>query len=271
MFLNNFKATINIPEDDQLPEYQTKTINENTIECWIPSTEGKNFEICYKAPKDEYPGLSVSCKPQLDGTNFQGIVLLPTRLGEDSKCRGQTISTSSIRLFSFGKRLLTDREDIAPSKGSPQKDLNTIRVTFEWGKAGIVKPQTDFWVPKENGPIHEKVAKKGHSGSAGLGSTSSLQSPPTVVNFEPARDIPTVVFVFRYAPEDWLQAQGIMPHGKPSTQKRDRDATPDIIDIDDLETDDEDVTLVKHLVPANASNKRQKLKEENETKAKLSS
>ncbi|KAG8709684.1 hypothetical protein FRC09_000523 [Ceratobasidium sp. 395] len=267
MILNSFKATINTPEGDQLPEYQTKRTDENTIECWIPSTEGKNFEIGSKAPSNEHPGLSVRCKPQLDGVSFQNLVRLSANIGEPFKCRGQTTSTSSIRLFSFGKRLLTDKEDIAPSKGSPQKDLNTIRVTFEWGEAGIVQPQTNFWVPKENGPIHEKVAKKGHSGSAGLGSASSLQYSPTVVSFfEPARDIQPVVFVFRYAPEDWLQAQGIIPPKNLLTQKRDRDATPDIIDIDNLETDDEDVTLVKHLVPANTSSKRQKVKDESETK-----
>ncbi|KAG8775985.1 hypothetical protein FRC12_001163 [Ceratobasidium sp. 428] len=247
MFLNGFTASINTPGGDQLPEYQTKTINENTIECWIPSTEGENFEICSKAPSDEHPGLSVRCKPQLDGVSFQNLVKLAAYIGNPFKCRGQTTSTSSIRLFSFGKRLLTDREDIAPSKGSSQKDLNTIRVTFEWGKAGTLQPQTNFWVPKENGPIHEKVAKKGHSGSTGLGSASTLHRPPTVVNFEPVHDIQPLVFVFRYAPEDWLQAQGIMPANSLSTQKRDRDATPDIIDIDDLVTDDEDVTLVKHL------------------------
>ncbi|KAG8709685.1 hypothetical protein FRC09_000524 [Ceratobasidium sp. 395] len=270
MILNNFKATIDTSEGDQLPEYQTKIINENTIECWIPSTEGKHFEICFKAPPDEHPGLSVVCMPQLDGIKFRNKILRAAKIGEPCKCRGQVTSTSSIRLFSFGKRLLTDREDIASSKGSSQTDLNTIRVTFKWVKTGVSRPKTSFWVPKENGPIHEKVAKKGHSGSAGLGSTSSLQRPPTVTRFEPIYGIQPLVFVFRYAPEGWLQAQGIMPAKNPLTQKRDRDATPDIIDIDDLETDDEDVALVKHLVPANTSNKRPKVKDENETKPKLS-
>ncbi|KAG8771470.1 hypothetical protein FRC12_003595 [Ceratobasidium sp. 428] len=32
MILNNFKASVNTPEGDQLPEYQTKRINEYTIE-----------------------------------------------------------------------------------------------------------------------------------------------------------------------------------------------------------------------------------------------
>ncbi|KAG8771469.1 hypothetical protein FRC12_003594 [Ceratobasidium sp. 428] len=220
---------------------------------------------------------------QVPRPNDQYIVY-PTILVWETPLNWQALISIHLGLGSY---ILSDREDIAPSNGSAQKDLNTIRVTFEWGKVGASQPQTNFWVPNENGPIHEKVAKKGHSGSTGLGGASALHRPPTVVSFEPTHDIQPLVFVFRYAPEglslglwsfkrlqfrlvDWLQAQGIIPDKNPSTQKRDRDASPDIIDIDDLETDDEEITLVKHLVPANTSNKRQKVKDENETKVKLS-
>ncbi|KAG9093738.1 hypothetical protein FS749_013832 [Ceratobasidium sp. UAMH 11750] len=144
-------------------------------------------------------------------------------------------------------RILTDQEDIAPSHGGPREDLNVIRLTFRWGFAGQTKIRTSFPLPKENGPIHEKAAKKGHTGSAGLGSITSIKHQPRSCAFEPDPELDPVVFIFRYAPEDWLQARGIIPD-EHSSQKRDRDATPDIIDIDDLETDDDDVMVVKHLV-----------------------
>ncbi|KAG8742131.1 hypothetical protein FRC10_002001 [Ceratobasidium sp. 414] len=129
---------------------------------------------------------------------------------------------------------------------------------------------TNFTLPKENGPIHEKAAKKGHSGSVGLGGTTNIDRRPFTCSFEPALGSEPVVFIFRYAPEDWLHARGIIPDEYLS-QKRDRDVTPDVIDIDDLETDDDDVIVVKHLVPAPVTpgNKRQKIEHDDDAKPQL--
>ncbi|KAG9121315.1 hypothetical protein FRC07_002757 [Ceratobasidium sp. 392] len=272
MILNDLSASIHIPEGEQLPELQTKKVNNNTIECWIPSTDGANFEIVYKSPNNARPNLSISCRPRLDGVDFLGNMLTAERvaLGKSGKCRGQVTSTSSMRLFAFGKRLLTDNEAVAPSNGSSQKDLNIIQVKLLWGTAGVPTPQTYFEVPKENGPIHEKAAKKGHTASAGLGNSSNLECKPTCRHFEPSNLIEPLVFIFRYAPEDWLQAQGIMPSKTLSSQKRGRDPTPDIIDIDDLESDDDSVIVAKYLVPVttSSSNKRQKVKDQDQVKGK---
>ncbi|KAG8695872.1 hypothetical protein FRC08_007505 [Ceratobasidium sp. 394] len=273
MILNNLSASIHTPDGEKLPEYEMKQIDDNTIECWIPSTEGANFEIWYEPLPDARPGLSLRCLLDLDGIPFRGGVLRPHLItaGFAGKSQGQITSKSSIRLYSFGKRILTDREDIAPSTGGSQKDLNVIRVKLEHGTAGESYPQTSFTTPKDNGPIHEKVAKKGHAGSAGLGKPSNLNYNPTVVNFTPTNGIEPSVFVFRYAPEDWLQARGIIPSKPSSSHKRDRDSSSDIIDIDDLETDDDDVVVVKHLVPASSepSSKRRKIKSEDDAKTKL--
>ncbi|KAG8742130.1 hypothetical protein FRC10_002000 [Ceratobasidium sp. 414] len=178
-----------------------------------------------------------------------------------------------MRLFSFGRRTLTDREDIAPSTGGLQEELNSIRLTITRGRVTQLGPKKDFTVPKENKTIHEKVAKKGHEGSVGLGDTVKINYQPMVaVGFEPVRGVKPVVFIFRYGPEEWLQARGIIPCENPTSLKRERDPTPDLIDIDDLESDDDDgVTIVKHLVPVAVapSNKRRKIKGEPDIKPEL--
>lgn len=57
---------------------------------------------------------------------------------------------------------------------------------------------------------------------------------------------------------DWLQAREIIPSSQQggsssspepqSSKKRTRSATPDAIDLDDLETDDDEIIIVKHMV-----------------------
>ncbi|KAG9102098.1 hypothetical protein FRC07_010260, partial [Ceratobasidium sp. 392] len=166
----------------------------------------------------------------------------------------------------------SNREDVASSNGLSHKDLNTIRITLEWGTAGVSVPQTCFEPAKENGPIHEKAAKKGHAGSAGLGNASNLDYKPMISSsFELADDIKPSVFIFRYAPEDWLQAREVIRPKNPTSQKRDRDSSPDVIDIDELESDDDDVIIVKHMapVPLVTATKRRKIKAEDNVKPEL--
>ncbi|KAG8721677.1 hypothetical protein FRC08_011086 [Ceratobasidium sp. 394] len=272
MFLNDILAWIDDSDAKALPEYQTRELDRNIIECWIPSTEGTNFKIRFIPMEWAQPGLDLQCRPQLDGVEFRSRVVRTCEIASnvDVAWRGLSTNNSTIRLFSFGKRILTDQEDIAPSHDGPRDDLNVIRLTFRWGFAGQTKIRTSFPLPKENGPIHEKAAKKGHTGSAGLGSTTSIKGQPRSCPFEPDPELDPVVFIFRYAPEDWLQARGIISD-EHSSQKRDRDATPDIIDIDDLETDDDDVMVVKHLIPAPVapSNKRRKIQDKDDTKPSL--
>ncbi|KAG8696533.1 hypothetical protein FRC09_008407 [Ceratobasidium sp. 395] len=218
------------------------------------------------------PGLDLECRRRLDGVNL-GNTITRTGIikeGADTTIRGHHNSPSTLRLFCFGKRILTDREDVAPS-GPPRDDLNTIRLIFRWGRAGKRVTKTNFVRFRENGPIHEKAAKKGHAGSAGLGSSTSIDYKPQTTTFEPTTGLESVTFTFRYAPEDWLQARGIISPENPS-QKRENSTTPDVIDIDDLESeDDHDVMIVKHLIPAPVapSMKRQKIKDEDDVKPKL--
>jgi hypothetical protein len=87
---------------------------------------------------------------------------------------------------------------------APLDNLNTIRVEFIWGRRGISKPGSHFINPKDIGPIHERAAKKGHAGSAGLGKT--VTAPPVYqAKFDPEPNIKPRTFIFRYGSQGmWL-------------------------------------------------------------------
>lgn len=258
-------------------------IDDNTIECWIPSTEGTNFQIWWKAEKNARIGLDLWCNLYLDGIQHQCSFLLAKDIAEEGigRKRGQPYGDSLIRLYCFGKRKLTDDETIVPLNSVLQTDLNTIQTMLSWGNTSPPRP----WAPPkilEAKPIHEKMAKKGHSGSAELGKLVLDPSHPVVSrSFNPIPGSEPVAFVFRYASQDWLQTRGIIPPTQKSedsasseadpTKKRARSATPDVVDIDDLESDDDEIVIVKHLVPIpTSSNKRpRKVKDEGDVQSKL--
>ncbi|KAF8599289.1 hypothetical protein BDV93DRAFT_609403 [Ceratobasidium sp. AG-I] len=282
MILKKVSAWITNADGFELPEYQMKEINEDTVECWIPSTEGTNFKIRWKSEKGIQPEFDLRCSPFLDGIRTSGGRLRAQHIlrGAYKEKIGCSIGESSIQLYRFGKRLLTDREDIAPLTEA-HEDLNTIRLELEWGKTvktTILKPIK----PLETKPIHERMANKGHSGSAELAPPTNR--PRTIkcnFSFTPRPHLQPLVFIFRYASEDWLQAREIiplsqlsrnscLPESKP-IKKRARSGTPDIIDIDDLETDDDEVVVVKPMAPVMApANKRpRKIKDEADAQPKL--
>lgn len=126
------------------------------------------------------------------------------------------------------------------------------------------------------------MAKKGHSGSAEFGELVPDPGRRALnYSFNPSPNWKPVAFVFRYATQDWLQAREIIPFSQKSggssspesspTKKRARSATPEVIDIDDLETDDDEIVVVKHMVPApTTSNKKpRKVKDEEDVKPNL--
>ncbi|KAF8599291.1 hypothetical protein BDV93DRAFT_526235 [Ceratobasidium sp. AG-I] len=283
MIIGKVSAWITDSGGSPLPEYQTKKIDEYTLECWIPSAEGTNFEIRWGAEKDAYPKLDLDCQPRLDGVKYSGRTLLARSIakGKSGRRNGVSCAESLIRLFQFGKRELTYREDVASPSHDVREELNTIRMELSWGHADEPKPLLSYSKIPERKPIHERVAKKGHNASAELGNPTFSQPRRRVTyHFNRDKTLRPLVFLFRYASEDWLQAREIIPSSqvpkKPSspqpkpTKKRARSGTPDIIDIDDLETDDE-VVVAKRMAPAIIpSNKRpRKVKDGEETQPKL--
>ncbi|CAE6405024.1 unnamed protein product [Rhizoctonia solani] len=184
--------------------------------------------------------------------------------GYSSKLHREYTGVSTARPYEFGKRTLTDNDDCSSTDRSLLKSLNTIKLIFDWGSKGKLKLKKTFRAPRELGPVHEKEAKKGHSGAAKLGRTISVSSAPRNVDFQRSKSIEPVTFVFCYGPEEWLRARDIIPHvPEPETYgglKRERSATPEIVDVDQLETDDDEIQIIKHMVPASTSyNKKQKI------------
>ncbi|KAG8688390.1 hypothetical protein FRC11_005503 [Ceratobasidium sp. 423] len=249
---------------NELPEYQVQEIGDDTIQCWIPSTEGTNFKILWKVVKNFHPGYDLRTVPFLDGVRMSGTVSGKHLIVKDFSGQHfrQRTGASAARLYEFGRRALTDSDDCGQLDQSLLNSLNTVKLVVDRGRRGTSAPRKTFHVPQEIGAVNEKAVKKGHSGAAKLGTTISV-STSSGIGFAPSKETKPITFVFCYAPEDWLRARDIVPRGPGadsqgdrSTLKRERSVTPDIIDIDDLETDDEGIHIVKHMVPAPANNNK---------------
>ncbi|KAL5640713.1 hypothetical protein ACGC1H_001257 [Rhizoctonia solani] len=254
---------------NELPEYQLREISDDTIQCWIPSTDGANFQIRWKLVQKLHPEYDICATPYLDGVRMTGAVRRKERLfeGYSTKHSKEHTGGFTARLYEFGNRTLTD-DDCSKPPQSLLENLNTIRLTFKWGhhEGTSLQPIKTFHVPHELEPIHEKAAKKGHPGAAKLGKTVAISTISNSVRFVESKSIKSVSFVFRYAPLAWLQARDIIPRSPESepqrthiTLKRERSITQDIIDVDELETDDDEIQIIKHMIPAPIiSNKRQR-------------
>ncbi|CAE6472668.1 unnamed protein product [Rhizoctonia solani] len=263
---SGISAWITDSERNRLEEYQVQETADGAIQCWVPSVEGANFKIQWEVIGDARPGQDLCAFPYLDGVKLTGGVLYRKKIsiGEVGQLAEESIGTSTARLYEFGSRVLTDKDTGIKLDSSVVKRLNTIQVDFVWGRGGQPKPKKHFEEYKDIGPIHEKAAKKGHAGAAKLGKTVSTNRA-TRCDFRPNNSIKQATFIFRYAPEDWLRAREIIA-GLPepdsqnsgSAQKRPRSRTPEVINVDDFDTDDDDIQFIKHLVPASIiSNKRQ--------------
>ncbi|KAF8689759.1 hypothetical protein RHS03_09039, partial [Rhizoctonia solani] len=256
-------AWITNSEGDELPEYQVQETSDDTIQCWIPSTNGTNFKIEWKILKNPHPKLDIRTTPYLDGVRLRGTAWGKSAFGKHDR---QSIGHSTAQLYEFGERVLTDNDNYLKPDQSILESMNTIKLTLHWGQQSKSRPTRSFCKPQELAPVHEKAAKKGHSGAAKLGKTVVFDSTAEgSVTFEPSKSIKPLNFVFCYAPEDWLRAREIIPHSpepdsqdNQSTLKRERSATPEIIDIDELETDDDEIQIIKHMIPAPVANKRQR-------------
>ncbi|CAE6418798.1 unnamed protein product [Rhizoctonia solani] len=246
-----------------LPECGLKLLVDNRIECWIPSIEGANFKIVWRVPYfNSQSFVELAIHPFLDGVPMGATIwAMPNLLlGLTGELGDHPTGPSTTRLYQFGKRVLTDRDDVPTLSNSQLNYLNTIVATFVWGIRGM--PQVMHYTnPGELAPIHEKSVKNGHS-----------------YGFYPDVTLNPTIFIFRYAPRDWLQARDIIPLpprilARPQLgPKRQRSFSSDVIDIGELQTNDEDTVTSKRLIPASvAPRKRQRAEkyEESDVKPKV--
>ncbi|KAH7317528.1 hypothetical protein B0J17DRAFT_686751 [Rhizoctonia solani] len=194
-----------------LPEYHEKQTKEDSIECWIPSSEGTNFQIHWEIlNRTPTTAECDTCAvPYFDGVKLKGKIATSGK--NRGKLYGHPVGSDSIRLYQFGKRKFTDEEDIDFSNTTPVEDLGTIRLVIGWGQK-VPKKHTShsFKDPDPaSGTVNEKLAKKGFWDVAGL-SPATGSRRQTFYNFV-KKDATSGNFLFRYASEDVLKAQGIIP------------------------------------------------------------
>ncbi|CAE6443286.1 unnamed protein product [Rhizoctonia solani] len=262
-----------------LPEYQQKQTKDDVIECWIPSTEGANFKIKWEITNKALApaGCDACATPYFDGVKF-GSVIGRTR----GELRGHRVGHTTIRLYQFGKRRFTDEEDISLFD-APIEDLGTIRVNIDWGHFRR-SDRLGYFSDPTRGPVHEKLVKKGFGDSAALGRAIDAPSS-SAVGFIQEAGTPSGTFIFRYASEGvhhptsalypanhyyqaWLQAQDIIsyipkseastksdpsvkpePSGSGLGQKRTRPPPTEVIDVDAIEDDDDEITIINTKKP----------------------
>ncbi|KAG8697803.1 hypothetical protein FRC08_006319 [Ceratobasidium sp. 394] len=234
MILENLDVWIRTDSKQRLTEYARVRTSKDTVECWIPSEEGKNFGIYWdliKRPKRAR--LGQRCSATLDGLEVpRTIILTPADVSAGRKGRWRAVTTEEgQRKFLFGKLQITDREDLL--EDATQAGLQTIKVKISWvqgckkiprkestendnSKAG--KSLNGAGSTNEPGVrwINEQLAKKGHDGSAELGPPVPVEPGPPAdektkhyrLDYEMA-DKPPLFFVFHYAPIEWLRDRGI--------------------------------------------------------------
>ncbi|CAE6424057.1 unnamed protein product [Rhizoctonia solani] len=118
---------------------------------------------------------------------------------------------NTARTFEFGKRKLTENDTGMTLDESAINRLNTIQLELVWGTRGRLKIRKTFKYVQDVGPIDEKSNKKGPADAAKLGKTIFIDRSKSRA-FQPDPTLKKTVFIFKYAPESWLRAEGIIPN-----------------------------------------------------------
>ncbi|CAL1699718.1 unnamed protein product [Somion occarium] len=141
-------------DPERIKEFQVKTdVATKTATCFIPSKEGQEFEICWKSELAN----NLSFRSYIDGRAMGRSSCCPFRHGSRWGIR----SSPTTRLpFKFANVVLSD-DDSLMTDGSGLQNIGTIvvevgRIIHAEGKLG-----TNFVLPGEIGPVHEKTKKAG--------------------------------------------------------------------------------------------------------------
>ncbi|CAE7139392.1 unnamed protein product [Rhizoctonia solani] len=201
-------------EGTPLPEYQEKQTKEDSIECWVPSIEGANFQIHWEITDSvsATTGCDSCAIPYFDGVRLKGKIASSGK--NTGRLYGYPVGPTTIRLYQFEKRQFTDEEDTILTNEISTEDIGTIRLKVVWGQE-VQKRRAPYYCNNTDptpGPIHEKMAKKGCWDAARLGPiTDATGRQQTFCKFIKNKEIVPGNFLFRYAAKDVLEAQGIIP------------------------------------------------------------
>ncbi|QRV92388.1 hypothetical protein RhiJN_20406 [Ceratobasidium sp. AG-Ba] len=237
MLLEDIDVWIKTDSGQRLAEYKRVRSKGDTVECWIPSEEGKNFTIYWDwITRPKHSRLGLRCSLWLDGGNVSRAKLLPpSDISAGVKGKWSSINTGEgRRRFLFSKLQLTDEEHFM-SDGFGQYRPQTIKVKITWIKGfkkvylrddaevrRVVAHKDSIRGPSTSESAthrtHEQLVRKGHDGSAQLGPLlrTNAAIPAIVQDKKPFRWDYTesgrqaLFFIFHYAPLEWLQAKDII-------------------------------------------------------------
>ncbi|KZS88005.1 hypothetical protein SISNIDRAFT_490523 [Sistotremastrum niveocremeum HHB9708] len=221
-------------ENTKLAEYKTEaTLSDDSDDepyvkttCHVPSEAEKSFRVVMRIPHRPV-GHSILAHVSIDGV---GIV--SKRFDPDgpkthivTRCRVDNLHK---RQLMFGKISLTDDDAAAEKDAKRINSLGTICVRM----TPIIVVKTTRQrnskasdVRQEFLPVHEQQKKgSSHCLQFGRQSVKAAVRRPSRTEFRRVQAKPTYEFLFHYAPQEWLQAKGIIvsstkPQGPKQEQK----------------------------------------------------
>ncbi|KAJ8088526.1 hypothetical protein PM082_022599 [Marasmius tenuissimus] len=239
---------------------------QNKVTCWIPSEEGKTFQIMIKDTRHHKP---VAASFYVDGTRCGRKALYGKKL--ETLCKsGIRVSTFNVRPFTFSRMKTTDEDSLECSASS---DIGEIKVEVHQAtikpspSQTLNRPRT---VPSQ--PIVHERLKKAVDHQTTFGEAVETRQ----IHFVDIKThgSPKAVFCFKYRPLGMLQANGIAPPPERTTNDVTR-MKPDPDDIIEISDEDESEELerlrkrVKTLEGKEAERAAKRVKREPEVKHEL--
>ncbi|KIY68941.1 hypothetical protein CYLTODRAFT_421169 [Cylindrobasidium torrendii FP15055 ss-10] len=184
-----------------LDEYSQKFDDElSEISCWIPSQEGKEFELHFS---DEAIHYNVCLYYYVDGSTVGGRSLADTAEPRNSiSCAGVKLSSETERPFIFSKTRLME-VDATPQ--TPSAALGEIKVEC-WSID--VRDEVPLGQPELSAAHSVSGREEVDAMHVGVGNVRRTKSR---LSHEVARRILLASFLFRYRPIEILQASGLAP------------------------------------------------------------
>ncbi|KAI0061059.1 hypothetical protein BV25DRAFT_830896 [Artomyces pyxidatus] len=213
-----------ISDGNEIPRYREEVLDERTISCYVPSKEGKEFQIILGASD-----VPLAWSIYMDGRRMEGWAGVPGVVG---RITGSHTSPLEVRPFCFSRLQLTDDDAHLHQHRARLEKLGSIEVRVCRAQFSHSRVLGDVAPVPEIGIVPERAKKNGwHCVSLGPPKQADLRSTRATVRLFDDPEAPYAKFYFRYQPEELLQAKGIMPlvkreHG----EKRGRSSNDDLDD-----------------------------------------
>ncbi|KAF9260047.1 hypothetical protein L218DRAFT_1055350 [Marasmius fiardii PR-910] len=212
---------------------------QNTVTCWIPSEEGKTFDIRIKDNDYHTP---ISADILVDGISYGGKPMKGNKLAKRCK-RGFRTSPTTVRPFMFSRLNTTElfSKDDDALACSASSDIGEIKVLIK--RARITRRPYKFTekpAPTQ-GIVHERAKKAvDHQTSLGENVVNKAHFSDTK-SYGP----PLVTFCFKYRPISMLQANGIAPLLEGRKRARSQEVKLELEDVIEISDDSDSEELAR--------------------------